>query len=276
METDRYDGPSIRLRVDHCSLPVGDIEEGIRFYTDVVGLERIERPDFGFPGAWFRAGTTPVHLTTGGTLRGAGARLRPNEGHVAFCVDEGLDTLLDRIRDAGASRSSNWRTRPAAERQLFTLDPWGNMLEFCRYTPAPPGDGSLTLRIAVSGGSIGGVTAALWLRDAGHEVDVFERSPGRLEGRGAGIVLHEATLRFLVERCGAPVESVSEGARALEYLGPAGDVVFAEPTDLRFTSWNTLHRRLLRELDEDRFHLGQPVVGFHEVPGGVGGRCTGA
>lgn len=119
----------------------------------------------------------------------------------------------------------------------------------------------MTLRIAVSGGSIGGLNAALWLRDAGHDVDVFERSQRRLEGGGAGIVLHESTLRYLTEH-GVPVEAVSEGARALHYLGPSGQFIYSEPTGLRFTSWNTLHRSLLRWFDEDHYHLGAPVQGL--------------
>jgi catechol 2,3-dioxygenase-like lactoylglutathione lyase family enzyme len=121
-----------RIRVDHCSLPVGDLDDAIGFYEEVVGLERIQRPDFDFPGAWFLAGTTPVHLTTGGTLRGPEAPLRPNEAHLAFCVDEGLETLLTRLRTFGAP-VYELENSPAAERQVFVLDPWGNMLELCRY-----------------------------------------------------------------------------------------------------------------------------------------------
>ena len=36
------------------------------------------------------------------------------------------------------------------------------------------------MRIAVAGGSLGGLTAALLLRDVGHDVAVFERSPPRM------------------------------------------------------------------------------------------------
>ena len=42
---------------------------------------------------------------------------------------------------------------------------------------------------AVIGGSIGGLTAALLLRDLGFSVQVFERTPTPLDGRGGGIVL---------------------------------------------------------------------------------------
>ena len=50
-------------------------------------------------------------------------------------------------------------------------------------------------RTVVVGGSMSGLTAGLLLRKLGFEVDVFERSPLPLEGRGAGIVLQPDTVR---------------------------------------------------------------------------------
>ena len=44
-----------------------------------------------------------------------------------------------------------------------------------------------TGRVAVAGGSLGGLTAALLLRDAGFDVTVHERSSTELQQRGAGI-----------------------------------------------------------------------------------------
>ena len=41
--------------------------------------------------------------------------------------------------------------------------------------------------VIVVGGSLGGLTAALVLRDAGCDVRVFERSSSALQARGAGI-----------------------------------------------------------------------------------------
>ena len=55
-------------------------------------------------------------------------------------------------------------------------------------------------RAIVIGGSLGGLTAALVLRDQGWDVDILERSPNPLEGRGTGIVMHPTTVRYLVER----------------------------------------------------------------------------
>ena len=57
-------------------------------------------------------------------------------------------------------------------------------------------------RVIVMGGSVGGLTAALVLRDVGCDVRVFERSSAALQARGAGIAALDATLRYLTERGG--------------------------------------------------------------------------
>ena len=51
-------------------------------------------------------------------------------------------------------------------------------------------------RVGVVGGSLGGLTAALVLRDLGCDVEVFERSIAELESRGAGIVVLDETIRY--------------------------------------------------------------------------------
>lgn len=118
------------LRFDHVSVSVRDIDEGVRFYGDVLGLERIQRPDFGFPGAWFRTGGVPLHLTTGGTVRGVDAPLRPNDPHFALSVDGDLDGLLEHLRRNGAPLYE-LENSPAAQRQTFVMDPSGNVIELC-------------------------------------------------------------------------------------------------------------------------------------------------
>ena len=118
-------------KLDHGSLCVGDIEKAEWFYGELLGLKPLPRPDFGFPGAWFDAGGTPVHLTTGGYLRDDASDLRPNDGHLAFLVDD-LEELIEELTEAEV----HWwelPNSPAADRQVFFRDPWGNMIEITRY-----------------------------------------------------------------------------------------------------------------------------------------------
>ena len=125
-------------------------------------------------------------------------------------------------------------------------------------------------RAAVIGGSIGGLTAALCLRDGGWDVDVFERSRALLEGRGAGIVLHPATIRYLAERTGLGPEEISVSARWLRYLDAAGAVAHQQPCLFRFTSYDALYRRLLASFGRERYHLGEECVGLDDPEGAAG------
>lgn len=117
-----------------------------------------------------------------------------------------------------------------------------------------------TRRAAVVGGSIGGLTAALLLRDAGWDVDVFERSAVLLEGRGGGIVAHPTTMRYLVERAGLTPADVSAAATWLRYLAPEGGVAHEEPCSYRFTSYDALYRPLLERFGQARYHLAEEGV----------------
>ena len=118
-------------KLDHGSICVGDIDEAVAFYGGVLGLAQIPRPDFGFPGAWFDASGTPVHLTTNGTLRGAESPIRANESHLAFQVDD-VEAMIQHLDGHGVAV---WELpdSPAALRQVFFNDPWGNMIAMIVY-----------------------------------------------------------------------------------------------------------------------------------------------
>lgn len=124
-------------------------------------------------------------------------------------------------------------------------------------------------RVAVMGGSIGGLTAALLLRDLGCEVEVFERAGAALSSRGAGIVVHPATTRYLLEHGIANLDDVSTSAVWWRYLEPDGTILLEEPCRYRFTAWNTVYRALLRKLDPARYHIASEVVSFTQDGAGV-------
>ena len=50
------------LGIHHVSINVNDVADSERFYCDVLGLEKLPRPDLGFAGAWLRTGQQEVHL----------------------------------------------------------------------------------------------------------------------------------------------------------------------------------------------------------------------
>ena len=124
-------------------------------------------------------------------------------------------------------------------------------------------------RVGIVGGSIGGLTAALVLRDLGCEVDVFERSGTALQARGAGIVLHPATTRYFEESSDLDAGMVEIELPWLQFFAADGERIYRERMNYRFSSWNTIYRGLASCFDERRYHLGAEVTDFTQDERGV-------
>ena len=124
-------------------------------------------------------------------------------------------------------------------------------------------------RVGVIGGSIGGLTAALVLRDMGCDVDVFERSGTALEARGAGIGLHPMTTRYFDESSELDAAMIEIELPWLQFLSASGKRIHQERMNYRFSSWNTIYRGLIRCFDEHRYHLGCEVADFSQDDRGV-------
>ncbi|MDX2203755.1 MAG: FAD-dependent monooxygenase [Hyphomicrobiaceae bacterium] len=124
-------------------------------------------------------------------------------------------------------------------------------------------------RAIIAGGSMGGLYAALCLRRAGWRVDVYERSPVPLVGRGAGIVTHpemrEAMARLGIDAArdfGVPIETRCVLARD-------GTEIARRPYPQIATSWNRLFAMLRDALGDASYHLGREIVGVEEAEAGV-------
>ena len=124
--------------------------------------------------------------------------------------------------------------------------------------------------VAVVGGSLGGLTAALLLRDIGCDVTVYERSRETLQARGAGIAVLPETLRYPVERLGVPVGRITSSTGWIRFLGRDGGVRHAQRHRYRFSSWNTIYGTLLSAFGAERYRLGRDMTSFtSDGPGGV-------
>jgi catechol 2,3-dioxygenase-like lactoylglutathione lyase family enzyme len=105
-------------------VPPGGIDQASRFYADVVGLERINRPaTLGGAGAWFRAGSQELHVYEYEDFTPSA------KAHPAFELARAeLDVLAARLAAAGAE--VRWDERLPGARRFYSFDPAGNRLEF--------------------------------------------------------------------------------------------------------------------------------------------------
>jgi len=126
-------------------------------------------------------------------------------------------------------------------------------------------------RVLIAGGSIGGLTAGVLLRDLGCEVDIYERAGTALEDRGAGIVVLPITERYFTERA-TDSKRVSLELTNWTYLDRDGAVISADPDHFHFSGWSTMYRALLGDFGRDRYHFGHEVVGFEHHGDSVSAR----
>ena len=123
------------------------------------------------------------------------------------------------------------------------------------------------LRIAVAGGSIGGLCAGLALRGAGFDVQVYERVSGPMETRGAGIVVQGELIELL--RTHGKDALPTTHCTVRRYLSPEGGAgeVLCAPQD--FTSWEAIYRTLAAAFPSDRYHRGATLTDFANGDGVV-------
>lgn len=116
-------------------------------------------------------------------------------------------------------------------------------------------------KVAVVGGSIAGLTAANVLRDAGCDVDVYERSDTLLSGFGTGIVVQPELVRYLLERTPTTLEDISVPSHQMRYFDAAsGRSAGQVEAEWRFTAYNAVYQKLLEAFGTQRYHLGKELA----------------
>lgn len=126
--------PSLGVKaIDHVTLVVSDLERSREFYAGLLGMEEKPRPDFGFPGAWFQAGTTQIHLNIQSDEAGTAGLTYDAQSitralHVAFVVED-ANQSAEVLRARGVEIIAGPRNRPDGAIQLYILDPDGHQIE---------------------------------------------------------------------------------------------------------------------------------------------------
>ena len=118
------------------------------------------------------------------------------------------------------------------------------------------------LQIAVAGGSIGGLCAGLALHGSGFDVNVYERHPGPMDTRGAGIVV-QGELVQLLDTYGAPPLPTTS-CRVRRYLDPQGGDGQVQSMPQAFTSWEAIYETLRAAFPKERYHMGATLVGVND------------
>lgn len=127
------------------------------------------------------------------------------------------------------------------------------------------------LAIAVVGGSISGCLTARLLLRAGHDVQVYERSPVGLVGRGGGVatshrVIEQLKRDTLIESDFPTVpHSHLRFAKRAAGHDELGRCPWRPELDMQCVHWSGLFQALRSGIDDARYHLGRELVAVQRL-----------
>lgn len=114
--------------LNHVAIYVKDVEVSSRFYQEKIKLKPIPRPDFGFPGAWFRlGGHQELHLIGN---RNEEITLHKRH-HFALKVKSAREA--EELLKREGIKYSGPKPRPDGAIQIFFQDPDGYYIELYEF-----------------------------------------------------------------------------------------------------------------------------------------------
>jgi glyoxylase I family protein len=127
--------------IHHVLIAVDDLERARQFYTNVLELQELQRPNFEYPGLWYKIGDGKqelhINVRSDATLR-RDKWIDRNDVHFALRVESYRDTLAwlggkdfrDDVPDNDLKKLQLRPNSPAGYPQIYLLDPDRNIIEF--------------------------------------------------------------------------------------------------------------------------------------------------
>jgi len=125
-----------------------------------------------------------------------------------------------------------------------------------------------TKRAVVIGGSMSGLLSALLLRQAGWDVDVYERVETELSGRGAGIVAQQELIERL-RALGLATDNLGVQITTRKIIDAQGRLTEEIECPQTLTAWERVYRLLRDALPPERYHRGHGLAKLTQTPRSV-------
>lgn len=113
----------------HVAVQVSDLDKAETFYTDIIGLQKIER-NLTFPGTWYQIGDFQLHL-----IVSKWAKNPTREGkwgrhpHLTFAIHD-----LEAVKQILQQQQIPFQMSSSGRAALFVKDPDGNVVELLKVS----------------------------------------------------------------------------------------------------------------------------------------------
>ena len=121
----------------HVAICVHDQDRAHKFYTEVLGFESLDRPDFGFPGGWYKVGNMQLHLRQADEVLQENGKFGGIGHHFAVHIPtDSFHETFEAIRGRGAEVAMEPSQRESdGIWAAFVKDTEGNIIELTDLGP---------------------------------------------------------------------------------------------------------------------------------------------
>ena len=113
----------------HVAVQVSNLEKAEAFYTQIIGLQKIER-NLTFPGIWYQIGDFQLHLIVSEWAKNP---IREDKWgrhpHITFAIYD-----LEGIKQALNEQAVPFQMSSSGRAALFVKDPDGNVVELLQIS----------------------------------------------------------------------------------------------------------------------------------------------
>lgn len=114
----------------HVAIQVSDLSVSDRFYTEVVGLQKVDR-QLSFAGSWYQVGNFQLHLIVSEWAANPAREDKwGRHPHVTFAIAD-----LSTLKQSLIERNVPFQMSSSGRAALFVKDPDGNVVELLEVKP---------------------------------------------------------------------------------------------------------------------------------------------
>lgn len=108
----------------HVAVQVSNLEKAEEFYTEVVGLKKVDR-QLTFPGSWYQVGDFQLHLIVSDWAKNPAREDKwGRHPHITFAIHN-----LEGVKADLTERKVPFQMSSSGRAALFVKDPDGNVIE---------------------------------------------------------------------------------------------------------------------------------------------------